>query len=414
MSHSLKALDVSMITLPRAPAVHSPTRTRAQTGSSDSTGLFCKALRERLAGVGLDELAMNRCGLNTEQIRCMVDAVHASGTRRFDLMENNINDDGLIYLAKWIKDGKNCEGLNLSNNDLQQHIDILAASLNENSNLMALSLTNCNLNAASLSSLLPALTVLKNFRLLDLSHNPLLFSTQPDALPLLRRYLPRMVILKKLQLADTSMTPDHAIALSEILPEIKTLAHFNIMANPLLVPGSVIGLPPPSPQLAEELLASITDAVMVDSEGGVAPLPSPTQALLADNNNSINREGSQEEGAAMYTAFVAAVKVSKTIVRLDVDDPGAEAGEVIKALARKVVAFCLRNMDAGTDTEYGSTNVESGSKSGDADGEEDEEDEYGDEVAKKDDYVVGGTGVVKVCLNTLPVFDDDLTGASPT
>lgn len=115
MSRSLKALDVSMIQLPQAPrrpmsvAVFHP---------SDVTALFCKALSERLARVGLQELALNRCDINTEQLRSIVEAVRKGGTKRLDLEGNNITDDGLIYLAQWVKDG-NCEGLSLSSNDLQ-------------------------------------------------------------------------------------------------------------------------------------------------------------------------------------------------------------------------------------------------------------------------------------------------------
>ncbi|KAF8467346.1 hypothetical protein BDZ91DRAFT_793706 [Kalaharituber pfeilii] len=363
MSRSLKALDVSMIQLPRPPSVYSPSRPRAPLFAPDSTGLFCKALSERLAGVGLQELAMNCCDIDTEQLRCIVEAVKKGGTKRLDLEGNHITDDGLIYLAQWIKEG-NCEGLSLSSNDLQEHIDILAASLHEGSPLQALRLANCNLNAGSLSTLLPALTVLKNFRLLDLSHNPLLFSTQPDALPLLRKYLPRLPLLKKLQLAHTFMTPDHAIGLSEILPEIKALAHFNVLDNPFLVPGAV------------------------KNDG-------------SDSPDGANRKGSLEEGAALYTALAAAVQVSKTIVRMDIDDPGVDSGEVIRGLARKVVAFCLRNMEAAELYNNGSLdNHASGAVPSE---DSDDDDTYGADGEKdnQDDLVVGGTGVVKalgVCL----------------
>ena len=223
--------------------------------------------------------------------------------------------------------------------------------MHEGSRLQALGLANCNLNAMSLTFLLPALRVLPNFRLLDLSHNHL-FSTQPDALPLLRRYLPKLRMLKKLQLAHTYMTPDHAIALSEILPEIKRLAHFNVLDNPLLVPAAV-----------------------------------------HEENAAGDRSGSQEEGAALYTALVAAVKVSRSIVRMDIDEPGQGSGEVIKSLARKVVAYCLRNMENGDICNGTSTPSTPNSSQGE---DSDDEDSYGDEGAEKDDLVVGGTGVVKV------------------
>lgn len=159
-------------------------------------------------------------------------------------------------------------------------------------------------------------------------------------------------MLKKLQLAHTYMTPDHAIALSEILPEIKSLAYFNALDNPLLVPGT----------------------------------------SNADLTDVMNREGSLEEGAALYTALVAAVKVSKTIVRMDIDDPGMDSGEVIKGLARKMVAFCLRNMENAE--VY---NDKSLAAAGEEIDETDDEYSYAGD-GEKDDLVVGGTGVVKICL----------------
>jgi len=115
MSRSLKALDVSMIQLPQTPKRPIPS---AIPHPPDCTALFCKALSERLAGVGLQELALNRCDISTEQLRSIVEAVHKGGTKRLDLEGNHITDDGLIYLAHWIKDGS-CEGLSLSSNDLQ-------------------------------------------------------------------------------------------------------------------------------------------------------------------------------------------------------------------------------------------------------------------------------------------------------
>ena len=162
-------------------------------------------------------------------------------------------------------------------------------------------------------------------------------------------------MLKKLQLSHTFMTPDHAIALSEILPEIKSLAHFDALDNPMLVPG-----------------VSSQDALGL--------------------SDTMNREGSLEEGAALYTALLAAVKVSKTIVRMDIDDPGPDSGEVIRGLARKVVAFCLRNMENAElyNDNPGAEPVEHNEDT------DDEETYPGD--GGKDDLVVGGTGVVKVDL----------------
>jgi len=257
----------------------------------------------------------------------------------------------------------------------QDHIEILSASINELSPLCALSLSNCNLTPASLSSLLPALATLPHFRWLDLSRNPLLFSEQPDSLMLLRRFLPRMKSLRKIDLAGTSMTSDHAIALCEILPEVKQLSFFKITENPLIQSGH--------------------------TEMG---------------------EGSMEEGAAVYTALVAAVKVSKTVVRVDVDEAGSGAGEVIHALSKRLLAYCLRNMEAGATEEDWTVDTAAVSRVGSElkhappdvsvnVGDLEEEDrgasyEY-DGDGDEENYVVGGTGVVKalgVCLGNKPHY----------
>lgn len=262
---------------------------------------------------------------------------------------------------------------------------MISASLTSTSPLLALSLSGCNLSALSLSTLLPALTTLPRFRLLDLSNNPLLFSEQPDALPLLRKYLPRLHSLRKLQLSNTDMTPDHAIALSEVLPEIPMLAHFDITGNTALLPTII-------PSSGDE-----TDA------GGL----------------HFNDGGSLEEGAALFTALVAAVKVSKTIVRVDTDDLGVNTGDVIKALASRVLAYCLRNMEAGACDDWTiDMDLKCTSRSpspADDDDDDDDLDSHENGWDQGENYVVGGTGVVKalgVCLGNKPHMGRRSSGGS--
>jgi hypothetical protein len=259
---------------------------------------------------------------------------------------------------------------------VQDHIDILSASINELSPLCVLSLSNCNLSPGSLSSLLPALATLPHFRFLDLSQNPLLFSVQPDSLTLLRRFLPRMKGLRKIDLSNTSMTSDHVIALCEILPEIKQLSFVKVTGNPLI-------------QLDQTKMS----------------------------------EGSMEEGAAVYTALVAAVKVSKTLVRVDIDEPGPDAGDVIHILSKRLLAYCLRNMESGASDEDWAVATAAVSREsseqkrsaldfsasiGDLEDEEHNASYEYDEDGKwqdEENYVVGGTGVVKalgVCLGNKP------------
>lgn len=179
-----------------------------------------------------------------------------------------------------------------------------------------------------------------------------------------------MPTLKRIHLSDVSMTPEQAIALAEILPESPNLAHVNIMENPRL-------------------------------------------AALANAKNEAN----QEEACALYASLMAAVRVSETIICIDIEVPSSESSEVVKALAKQVVAYCLFNMERGPVAEIQqavSTLTEPHGSSKDVavpdvllhlvghmEGSQENHDD--DDPAPDEDYVIGGTGVVKalgICLRS--------------
>ena len=164
------------------------------------------------------------------------------------------------------------------------------------------------------------------------------------------------------------MTPEQAIALAEILPESPTIAHVNILENSQI-------------------------------------------ARLADAQD----EATQEEACALYASLMAAVRVSKTIICIDVDVPSPGSSDIVKALAKQVVAYCLWNMERGPVAEISETaaaisephDVAKGVTMpdvlldlvGHAQGVKEIHDDA--EPAPDEDYVIGGTGVVKaldICL----------------
>lgn len=141
MSHSLKAVDVSMIPLPRAPIAphdkhhlhlprnHSPSK--FPTGENICS-VLSKALGERLVGHGLEELIMGECSLSTEQLKCLLDGIAKGGTRRLCLEGNAITDDGFVLIGKWLKAATIESGsvydypaLDISNNNLQVSNSVL-------------------------------------------------------------------------------------------------------------------------------------------------------------------------------------------------------------------------------------------------------------------------------------------------
>lgn len=372
MSRSLKAIDLSMIPLPQQISSSNISNSPLKPLSigkdvEDVCVMLQKALAERLAGPRLEELVMAECGLTADDIEKIVDGVLQCGATRLGLAGNKVDQEALHSIARFVRTGK-CEGLDLGSNDLCSDLHILAEALDNQNSLYALSLADCNLSVSSLNALFPALVQLPNFRFIDLSHNRKLFANQPNALGLIRKHLPQMTALKRIHLTDVSMSSEQAIAIAEVLPESPNLAHLNILENPQLT-----------------ALASAKD------------------------------EASQEEACALYASLMAAVRVSDSIICIDIDVPSPDSSEIVKALAKQVVAYSLRNMERGPVAEYAAAaatiaDPHGGEKYvsvpdillhlvGHIEGFPENHDN--DEPAPDDDYIVGGTGVVKalgVCL----------------
>ncbi|KAL1956353.1 hypothetical protein VTO42DRAFT_7336 [Malbranchea cinnamomea] len=366
MSRSLKGIDLSGIPFPRLPTpVNSPSSSnKTSKPSADIRSIFSKALAERFAGNRLEELVISECYPSTEDLEKICDAVIKVGLRRFGVANNNLTKDGLEHVLRYFRAG-HCEGLDLGGNNIDEHLGLVASAIEKSQTLSALSLADCSLTPPSLCGLLKSLTTLPTFKFIDLSHNPALFSSQPDSLAMLRRYLPQLPELRRIHLVDVSLSPEHAIALAEILPDCPKLCHINVLENPKI-----------------QALASATDAEM------------------------------QEEACALYASFTAAVRVSRTLIAIDIDVPTADNNEVVKALASQIVAYSLHNLERGelVDELPSSTDVAADKHSVPVPeilahivGRSDSPDEpiKDDELAPDEDYVISGTGVVKalgICL----------------
>ncbi|KAF2746303.1 RNI-like protein [Sporormia fimetaria CBS 119925] len=355
MCKSIHAVDLSMIRFPNDPP--SPHINEAEPRPPASpkqhrtvADIFSKSIGERLGGSRLEELVMAECSLTASSIRKIIDGVVVCGVQRLSLASNDIDSEGLEHVINYIKSGV-CQGLDLGGNDLRDRIERLVQSITEKSPLWALSLADCNLTPESLKHIFPVLINLPSFRFLDLSHNQELFAHK-TSLCLLRKYLPQFKELRRLHLEDASLTPEQTIGLAEVLPECSHLAHISILNNPEIT-----------------AVATATD------------------------------DETQEEAAALYASLMVAAKLSRTLICVDVDVPAPGSSEVVRALAKQVVAFCLRNMETFTEIPE----LSEGAKP-------QKEVEYPSVLRKlvldgvndpndppeaDDDYLVGGTGVVK-------------------
>jgi hypothetical protein len=176
------------------------------------------------------------------------------------------------------------------------------------------------------------------------------------------------------------MSSEQAIALVEILPEAHNLAHISLLGN------------------AE--LMKLADAKTAEA---------------------------QEEACALYASLMAAARVSSSLICVDIEVPSEGSGEIVKAMAKQVVAYCLRNMERIQDTDIGGAvaanamfetqaEVSDGKKASypdvlahlvghdvmQQDGLDDDHEDAPDE-----DYVIGGTGVVKALACCLKNRSDD-------
>ncbi|KAI0414401.1 hypothetical protein F5X98DRAFT_254668 [Xylaria grammica] len=363
MCRSIKCLDLSSIQFPamveptKPPHIHLGHHGHNAPTPLDMSSLLSKSLADRLAGPELELLNLGATGLTSSQLECVIDGMLKSGVSRLGLSHNNLDAAGVEHVARYLRKAR-CEGLDLGGNNLKDHLEVLASAIDSHDTLWALSLANCNLDPPSLCKLLPKLLKLPDLRFIDLSHNKALFESEPNAISLLRRCLPQMDSLRRLHLADVSLSSEQAIALAEILPEIKSLAHINLLGNPDLV-------------------------------------------RLADART----EDMQEEACALYASLLAAVRVSKTLVKIDIDDPSPESGELLKALANRVVAYTMRNLQGVPDIRDSSAGDSAPRLEKYPDvlrhivgHEEDyplvaEDDDS--ELAPDEDYVIGGTGVAK-------------------
>lgn len=300
MSRSLKALDLSRITLPDTAPPLRVLDTSQKREAVELADLLYQAISQRKAGSHLEELIISECDLTTVQVGKITDAMIDSNIRRIGLAGNRLDRHGIEHVARCLRVGA-CTDLDISGTDLRANMEILADALATDHSLWALTLSNCNLDTASLGPLFTALVALPDLRFLDLSHNRNLFSGQPSGLAQLRKYIPKLDRLKRLQLVDCSVSAAQAVGLAEIMPEVRNLCYVNLLENPQLV-----------------ALASATD------------------------------QAGQEEACAFYASLMTAARISRTLLALDVDVPNRSATEIVQTLARQVVAYCLRNLDVYT------------------------------------------------------------------
>lgn len=188
LCRSIKYLDLGHIPFPRQAVSHnSTTLPNGQQIPRSIADVFATSLSERLGGSTLEMINIGDTEPSMDQLSVILDGMMKCNVRRLGLAHNNLDGQGISHVARYISSGI-CEGLDLAGNDLRGRMEMLAAALEKNSRVWALSLAGCNLEPSSLYKILPVLATMEDFRFIDLSHNHDLFHSRPSAVGLLRRY----------------------------------------------------------------------------------------------------------------------------------------------------------------------------------------------------------------------------------
>jgi hypothetical protein len=370
-SKSLKAIDLSGIPFPKASTDLSRSTSTSSGSTSQINGaasktseigaLIARAIAERL-GDKLEELILSDCALSSSTISEVVDCAMRCKIRRLGLADNDLDQEGVRHVVRYVVSGL-CEGLDLGGNNLHQQVNVISEALDDDNPLFAISFANCNLDPKDLEIILSNTARLKNLKFIDLSGNEQFFTAKQNAVPLFRKMLPKLTALKRIHLANAGLTPDHVIALAEILPDCPSMCHISILDNKHL------------------------------------------QHAMNSKDGS-----SQEEACAFFASLMTAVRVSETIVAIEIEVPSADSSDVVKALASQVVAYSLRNMERSAMNEIGVKSSAMPNKDapevllhlvGHMEGVEGNHDN--DEPAPDEDYMIASTGIVKalgVCLGT--------------
>jgi len=366
LCQSLRAIDLSGVPFP-ASASGDLSRTSTISTSlnnsqelpsrnSNVSQLFAQALAERF-GSRLEELILSGCNLSSYAVSEIIESVLKCRIKRLGLANNNLDTDALSHVVRYVSSGL-CEGLDMGGNDLNGRGHLITQVLDENNPLFAMSLADCNLSVDDLRAILQHLSVLRNFKFIDLSRNPALFNGSKDVVSLLRRRLPQMRGLKRIHLSDVDMTPNQLISLAEIFPDCPVLAHVSILDNQKLV------------------------ECMNSSQGEA-----------------------REEACAVFVSLMTAVRASNTLVAVEFEVPSQDSSEVIKALSSQVVAYSLRNLERTTLSDFGVQDQSMPEKLdkqapevllhlvGHMEGYSENHDN--DDPAPDEDYMIASTGIVK-------------------
>ena len=298
----------------------------------------------------IEDLRMNQCDVTAEILELFLPAITTGGVKYWDIGGNKLGLEGMTMLANLFTNAKSeketekekekevagrtsptpsaslssvtlsttsipleepreqpanttmkleylsLKGTDLSSGQFNPILEVwLQCSIPAHLCLWALDLSNCRLGrqAKFMTDLFAALARFPNFRMLNLQQNNLF--ANPKMSSILRDGLPRLTVLRRLDLSSTGMEAQHLVELARVLPDVKILAALDISDNPIYVMNDV-----------EE-----------------------------------EREG-QTEDVSGLTALEAAMRYCRQIIEVEIPEGGGVEGA---RLRHKIFLRCFKNIE---------------------------------------------------------------------
>ncbi|KAL9546751.1 hypothetical protein PS6_007499 [Mucor atramentarius] len=193
----------------------------------------------------LSKLVMDKCNIKPppETFQSFSEGVYnATSLQTLSLRNNHFAPNQGTWIANLIAPRLNgLKDLDLSGNQVNSMLAPLAAVLRNNTSLLHLNLSNCQINHEGLSLLSNALGDNRCLEELDLSMNPLGHETDEGILAL-KDALTRNSCLQSLNLSETQLSSSTAIALAEALPENASLCRLDLSKNPHIDMAGILAL----------------------------------------------------------------------------------------------------------------------------------------------------------------------------
>ena len=164
----------------------------------------------------LSELQLADMAISEDELQSLATAILRCRVRALLLPGCGLTRRSIVTIGETLQGSDGLRLLDLSRNDLAGNFEPIIDALNEDSALIFLTLSHCNIGLEDLRRMFQRLPLLKYFRILDVAGHDM-----RPLMPTLRKVLPEIGILRRLGLGHCSLQPNDVVTLCSVLAKTK-------------------------------------------------------------------------------------------------------------------------------------------------------------------------------------------------